>query len=194
MAVMREAVSPSLDRFIEETRQAWGNGKSPQLPYQIRGALERMIAATDPAEPWFHRLVTEGLPARELYRDTDHGFILMGHIHPAGHQNQPHDHGPYWVVYGVARGEVEIASYRRTDNASVSGKATLEKEHALRLTPGVARPYLTGDIHSTRALVPASLVFRFLSGDLDTAERCRYDLEKGTVTVFTSGSAAAAAS
>ena len=108
--------------------------------------------------------------------------------------NQPHDHGPYWVVYGVGKGEVEITSYRRADNASVPGRATLDRERAVRFTPGTVRPYLTGDIHSTRALVPASLVFRFLSGDLDTAERCRYNLEKETVTLFTSGSAAAAAS
>ena len=194
MAVMREAVSSSLDRFIEETRRAWGNGKNPELPYRIRGAMERMIAATEPAEPWFDRLVAEGLPARELYRDPDHGFILMGHVHPAGHQNQPHDHGPYWVVYGVARGEVEITSYRRTDDAGVPGKATLEKEHAVRLTPGVARPYLIGDIHSTRAVIPGSLVFRFLRGDVERAERCRYNLEKGTITLFTGGSAVSAAS
>jgi len=194
MAVTGQAVSSSLDRFVEETRQAWGSGQHPQLPYRIRGALERMIGAADPAEPWFNRLVTERLPARELYRDRDHGFILMGHVHPAGHQNQPHDHGPCWVVYGVARGEVEITSYRRTDSAGIPGQAALEKEDAVRLTPGAARPYLTGDIHSTRALVPGSLVFRFLSGDLDKAERCRYDPEKGTVTVFTSGSPADAAS
>ena len=192
--VMREAVSSSLDRFIEETRKAWGNGKNPELPYRIRGAMERMIARTEPAEPWLDRLVAEGLPARELYRDPDHGFILMGHMHPAGHQNQPHDHGPYWVVYGVAGGEVEIISYRRADNAGVPGKATLEKEHAVRLIPGVARPYLIGVIHSTRALVPGSLVFRFLSGDLDTTERYRYNLERGTITLFTSSSAAPAAS
>ena len=186
-----QAVSSSLDRFIEEIRQVWKGERDPQLPYQVRGAMERMIAATGPAEPWFDRLVTEALPGRELYRDPDHGFILMGHVQRAGHGNLPHDHGPYWVVYGVAKGEVEITTYRRTDNASVSGRAALDREHAIRFTPGVVRPYLIGDIHSTRSLVPGSVVFRFLSGDLDKAERCRYDMEKGTVTVFTGGSAAA---
>jgi hypothetical protein len=151
--------------------------------------MERMIAAAG-QEPWFDRLVAEAHPGRELYRDPQHGFILMGHVHPANHQNQPHDHGPYWVVYGVGKGEVEITTYRRTDNASVPGRATLEKEHAARFIPGTVRPYLIGDIHSTRALAPGSVVFRFLSGDIDRAERCRYDLDRQTITVFTSGAAA----
>lgn len=186
MTVTGQVVSSSLDRFIEEVRLAWGHGKNPELPYRVRGAMERMIAAAG-REPWFDRLVTEAKPGRELYRDRDRGFILMGHVHPANHANQPHDHGPYWVVYGVGKGEVEITSYRRTDNASVQGRAALEQERALRFTPGTVRPYLTGQIHSTRALVPGSVVFRFLSGDIDSVERCRYELDKGTVSVFTSG-------
>jgi hypothetical protein len=190
MAITGQAVS-SLDRFLEEIRQLWGSGKDPQLPYRVRGAMEGMIAAIDPAEPWFDRLVAEALPARELYRDSEHGFILMGHVQRAGQHNQPHDHGPYWVVYGVAGGEVEITTYRRTDNASVSGRAALEPEHTVRFTRGTVRPYLPGDIHSTRTLAP-TVIFRFLTGDLDRAERCRYDPEQGTVTVFTSSAAAAA--
>lgn len=128
-------------------------------------------------------MVEEARPARELYRDPERGFILMGHIHKGGHHTAPHDHGPCWVLYGVGRGEIEITTYRRTDGGQVPGKATLEEKERTRLTPGVVRAYLPGDIHSTRAIDPvASLVFRFLSADLDRVERHRYDIEQGTVT------------
>lgn len=33
------------------------------------------------------------------------------------------DHGPCWVLYGVGRGEIEITTYRRTDDGRVPGKA-----------------------------------------------------------------------
>ena len=58
----------------------------------------------------------------------------------------------------------------------------MEKERLDRLSPGVVKPYLWGDIHSTNAVQGPSVVFRFLSYDLEKIERNRYNIEKGTVT------------
>jgi len=77
MAVTGQAVSSSLDRFVEETRQAWGSGQHPQLPYRIRGALERMIGAADPAEVMadglgvggFRMLAQVALPVSDAARE-----------------------------------------------------------------------------------------------------------------------------
>ncbi len=172
----------TLDRFIEEVREAWGDGKDPALPFRVRTLMERFIAASAD-EPWVAELIREAPPGKELHRDPDRGFILMGHIHRGGHQTAPHDHGPCWVVYGVGRGEIEIPTYRRTDDGRIHGKATLEERERTRLTPGVVKAYLAGDIHATRAIDPtASLVFRFLSADLNQVERYRYDLQAGAMT------------
>jgi len=47
----------------------------------------------------------------------------------------------------------------------------------------VVKAYLPKEIHATRAIDPtASLVFRFLSADLNQVERYRYDLETGSVS------------
>lgn len=176
-------VSNTLDRFKEEVRRVWGGGTDRSLPVKVKALMERLIAASRSDEAWLAQLIREARPGHELYRDPEYGFILMGHIHKAGHRSPSHDHGPCWVVYGVAQGAIEITTYHRADDGHTPGKATLEEKEHVLLTPGVVRPYLPGEIHATRAMDPGpSLVFRFLSADLDQVERHRYDLETGTVT------------
>ena len=182
MAVQEQRANNTLEKYIAEVRAAWGDGKDPQLPFRVAAMMEKLFASTSPDDPWMAELIRDGKPSRELYRDPDHGFIQMGHIHKQGHGNQPHDHGPCWVVYGSYQGVTEITKYKRTDDGSQSGVATLEKERLDRLSPGVVQPYLQGDIHSTNAVEGPGVVFRFLSYDLDKIERNRYNKEKGTVT------------
>jgi hypothetical protein len=181
MAVQEQTAESSLDRYIAAVRAVWGDGKDPQLPFKVRALMEQLFASTSPEDPWMAELIRDGKPARELYRDPEHGFIQMGHIHKQGHGNTPHDHGPCWVVYGSFKGITEITKYKRTDDRSEPGRATLERERLDRLTPGVAVPYLPGDIHSTSAVEGPGVVFRFLSYDLDKIDRYRYNTEKGTV-------------
>jgi len=144
----------------------------------------RLLQSTPRDESWIAGLLADKPAGRELYRDADHGFIQMGHFHRAGHHNAPHDHGPCWVVYGVYEGEVEIATYRRTDDGSVAGKAFLEVAGSRLLKPGIAYEYLSGEIHSTRCLSDGAIVMRFLSADLEKVSRGRYNLEAGTVTAI----------
>jgi len=181
MAVQESRAETSLERYIAEVRAAWGDGKDPQLPFKVKALMEKMFATTRSDDPWMAELIREGKPSRELYRDPDFGFIQMGHVHKQGHGNKPHDHGPCWVVYGSYSGVTEITKYKRADDGSREGFATIEPERLDRLTPGVCVAYLPGDIHSTHAVEGPGIVFRFLSYDLDQIERYRYNPEKSTV-------------
>lgn len=163
----------SLKRYIAELESIWGDGKDPELPYKVKDLMEKLLTSVSPQEEWIADLMRKGLPARELYRDQERGFILMGHVHERGHSNPPHDHGSCWVLYSVYHGVVEITTYRRTDDGKVPGRATLEKNEIRRLTPGIVIPYLPGEIHSTFA-AEDSVVFRFLSYDLSKVKRYRY--------------------
>jgi len=171
----------SLEQFVTDVRSVWGNGKDPELPLKVKALMEKMLTQTGPDEFWMAYLLKQAKAAKELYRDPDHGFVQMAHVHQPGHKNAPHDHGPCWVVYGVYRGEIEIGTYRRIDDGTQPGKATLETKELHRLTPGVVYPYLSGEIHSTRAIDAPAVVFRFLSSDLEKVRRQRYNLETGTV-------------
>ena len=181
MAVQERQAENSFDRYIAEVRAVWGDGKDPQLPFRVQALMEKLFAATKADDPWMAEIIRDGKPSRELYRDPDHGFIQMGHVHKQGHGNTPHDHGPCWVVYGAFSGVTDITKYKRTDDGSQPGKCALEKERLDRLSAGVVVPYVTGDIHSTYAVEGPGVVFRFLSYDLDKINRSRYSLEKGTI-------------
>lgn len=182
MALSEVSEQNSLKRYIEEIRLMWGDGKDPELPLKIKALMEKFFAATSPDEPWMAKLIREAKPGVELYRDPDHGFIQMGHVHQQGHRNTPHDHGPCWVVYGSYRGVTEITTYMRTDDLRDPGKAKLKVKAVHRLTPGIAQPYLPGDVHSTHAIETPAVIFRFLSYDLEKIERHRYNLETEQVT------------
>lgn len=181
MAISALREGNSLERYIGGIRSVWGDGKDPQLPFKVKSLMEKFLATTSPDEPWMAQILKEAKPSRELYRDPDYGFIQMGHVHKQGHGNTPHDHGPCWVVYGSYSGLTEITLYGRMDDGREPGRATLEKKELHRLSPGVAYPYLPGQIHSTHAAQGPAVVFRFLSYDLEKVERYRYSLEKGTV-------------
>jgi hypothetical protein len=181
MAVQEKRAGNSLERYIAEVRAAWGDGKDPQLPFKVKALMEEMFASTPADEAWMAELIRDGKPSRELYRDPDFGFLQMGHVHKQGHANQPHDHGPCWVVYGSYRGVTEITTYKRTDAGNEPGKAVIAKKDLHRLTPGVVHPYLRGEIHSTHQVEGPGIVFRFLSYDLERIERNRYNPDRGTV-------------
>ena len=98
----------SLEPYVTDIRSVWGNGEDPELPFKVKALMEKLLTSTSPDEFWMAYLLKQGKPAKELYRDPDHGFVQMAYVHQPGHKNAPHDHGPCWVVYGVYRGEIGI--------------------------------------------------------------------------------------
>lgn len=160
----------SLDSFAASIRSAWGP-VSTELVAECRARLEALVRA-DPAEGWLASLLAERPASRELYRDPDHGFILLAHNENEGLYRPPHDHGRAWVVYCVHSGELEIRTYARASDPS--GEVRLVQRDSSVLGPGEARAYLPGDVHDTRCLTGSALLFRFTERDLrheDQVER-----------------------
>src|SRR5215813_13478194 len=90
MAVQEQRASNTLEKYIAEVRAVWGDGKDPQLPFKVAALMEKLFASTSPDDPWMAELIRGGKPSRELYRDPDHSFIQMGHIHKQRHGNEAH--------------------------------------------------------------------------------------------------------
>jgi len=162
--------------YVRELRAAWAEEDIPERAYRCRRAMERLLASKEGA--WVSAMDEVALAERpvELYRDGAAGFIQMAHPYRPGHATSPHGHGPgAWVVYGVQRGQVEMATYEETGDEPPL--RTLASEV---LEAGRACTYLPGEIHSTRAVTGVSgdaataVVLRLLSEDLSRLRRPRY--------------------
>lgn len=157
----------ALATFIERTRAAFGP-LTTDVVASVRAQLEQLAKAPG-AERWLSALHEEAPASRELHRDGTHGFVLLAHSEPTGLYRAPHDHGRGWVIYALQRGEMEIGTYARVEDAD--GRVRLVKRDASLLRAGEARVYLPGDIHDTRCVSGPSLLFRFTERDLKKEDR-----------------------
>lgn len=168
----------SLQIFTERASASWGPLTS-ELVASIRRQMEELVQA--PAtEDWLSALHEEAPETRELYRDPVHGFLLLAHTESAGLYRPPHDHGSGWVIYAVQRGESEMGTYARLQDAS--GKPQIVKRDSSLMRPGQVSVYLPGDIHDTRCTTGPLLLFRFTSCDLKKENVTRYAQRNGVWT------------
>jgi hypothetical protein len=173
----------ALNTFVDGARSLW-SPLSSELVTATRAGIERLLRA--PAtNSWLAALRREMPDSRELYRDPDHGFVLLAHAETKGRYRSPHDHGRGWVIYGVEQGEMEVGTYIRAQDPD--GRVRLVRRDVTRLRPGDARVYLPGDIHDTRCTSDGVLYFRFTERDLKKEEReghvTRYVERNGIWTV-----------
>ena len=162
--------SDTLETVIDRTRAAFGP-LTTEMVAAVRAELERLARAPS-SEPWL-RALHEALPAaRELYRDSAQGFVLLAHSESAESYRPPHDHGRGWVIYALQRGEMEIRTYARVVEAD--GRVRLVERDSLALRAGEARVYLPGDIHDTRCVSGPSLLLRFTERDLKAKHEARW--------------------
>ena len=159
----------SLQRFIEDVGPTWGLLTS-ELVASSRHLMVRLLAAPD-TEAWLATLHADAPESRELHRDP-RDFLLLAHTEQAGLYRPPHDHGRGWVIYGVQRGEMEMATYRRVHD--LHGSAQLVSRESLVLRAGDIRVFLPGDIHDTRCMAGPLTLFRFTSRDFKKEDVTRY--------------------
>lgn len=174
----------ALSTFIAHTRAAFGPLTTDMIA-AVHAEMARLAQATE-RERWLQALHQEQPASQELYRDAAHGFVLLAHTEPPELYRAPHDHGRAWVVYALQRGEMEIGTYARVQDAK--GRVRLVKRDATLLRAGEARVYLPGDIHDTLCVSGPSLLFRFTERDLKKEDQeahmvTRYIARDGVWTV-----------
>jgi hypothetical protein len=152
----------ALETFVENVRADWG-----PLTSEVAAACSHHLAVLLQAhvsEEWLADLIAKPQLSKELWRDPDHGFLLLAHAEPDGLYRPPHDHGRSWVIYGVQHGESEMGTYGRLEASD--GTLRLVKRNATLVQPGQVQVYLPGDIHDTRSVAGPALLFRFTERDL----------------------------
>ena len=147
---------------------------------QVRRKLEQLLMEDDFIDAYCGPDATGG--ANVLYEDPELGFQILSHIMDKGHEGGVHDHGASWAIYGQAVGYTQMTEWKRTDDRSVEGRATVEKDNEYRLERGQAGIFANHAIHSIA--YPAGARFIRITGvDLETIPRGRYDVEAGTMVV-----------
>lgn len=184
-AARAAAVGATLDRIraIERekgvTRPALDEVKAEMLRLAENEAL--FPAAEFPPPPAGEK----GSRRYLLQEDPDGRFALyMLSLNP-GNSTKPHDHTTWAVVVGVDGQELNRV-YRRTDDGSTPGKASLELEREVMVEPGQGLALMPEDIHSihtsgdqpTRHLHVYGLALERLD------ERQGFDPETGTVQPY----------
>lgn len=168
----------SVEDFCTACRKALQAQDLPQALETIRERLQDLLH--DPAIVAQHCGPDAEPGIRTLYRDPETGMNLLVHVYAEGKESPPHDHGESWAVYGQAVGHTDMTLWRRTDDRSQAGKASVEPIGTYRLDPGMAGFFAPGDIHSIK--FPAGARFLRVTGtDLKTIPTRRFDPEQGIV-------------
>lgn len=120
-----------------------------------------------------------------LQEDPDGRFAVYLLALNPGNSSKPHDHTT-WAVVSAVEGQELNRVYRRTDDAAVPGKATLELVREVMVEPGHGIALMPDDIHSihTSGTQPTRHlhVYGLALEKLDA--RQGFDLDTGTVQPY----------
>jgi len=172
----------ALIRKIAKTK-----GINPSSLEEIRKALAQLgtkrelFPASDFPAP------TDGDTTRRyiLSENLDQTFTLYMNLVMPGHYSRPHNHTT-WATVVAIEGEEGNQFFRRTDDQSVSGKATLEFEREVIVQPGISVALMPDDIHSiaNKGSVP-TMHLHMYGRSLETlSERIGFDIKNGTYEHF----------
>jgi predicted metal-dependent enzyme (double-stranded beta helix superfamily) len=179
-------VAETIDTIRQITATEPDRAALQQVLEQIKAlaADSRLWSAADFAEP-------EGdeRQARYMISETpDHTYALYLNVMKPGNRIMPHNHTT-WACIASVEGIETNYIYKRTDDGSKPGHATLEVVDTVSVGPGTGIALMPEDIHAVQ--IPGHEAIRHLhmyGRALEVLdERLGYDLEKGTYGIMPIG-------
>lgn len=110
-----------------------------------------------------------------LYEDPDLHFCILAHVYKGAKISSPHDHGPSWAVYCQVAGTTEMTDWRLVQKPAGGQPGKVAKVRSYELTPGMARVYNEGDLHSPRRESDTRLI-RIEGTDLTKVKRDKFEV------------------
>jgi predicted metal-dependent enzyme (double-stranded beta helix superfamily) len=161
----------SLDQFCKDCHDILAARNDDEGRDKIRTKLVDLLKNEDFVSETFN----EDTPPskRELYHDPETDVYVLAHVQEAGKGGNPHTHGESWAIYGNAKGDTVMTEWRRV-NPESEDHAEVEVVEQYTITPGTARAYGPGMMHST-AHPAKAWVIRVTGTDLDNMPRFRFD-------------------
>jgi 3-mercaptopropionate dioxygenase len=187
--------TPEIRELIDETmRLAREIESDAERVAALRPAFAKLLAADgwlppEYAAPDKTSGMGGGIGQYALYRAEDGSLCLFSLVVPAGSSTPVHDHLA-WGLVGVYRGEQAETIYRRLDDGSAEGKATLEVARQQRVQAGEFYALLPprDDIHYVSTVSETdSVSIHLLANDTACVVRHRFEPAAGTVSAFRSG-------
>ena len=175
--IWEEILVYSLEQFSADCHDILTRSSDDPAREQICANLENLLANADFVKDTFQDDTPPG--KRMLYHDDDTDVYVFAHVQEPGKRGNPHSHGASWAIYGNAKGVTNMAMWRRT-NSDDADHAELEITEEYAITPGVARAYGPGLIHSTQHPEKA-WVIRVTGTNLDHMPRFRFDPSKDKI-------------
>jgi predicted metal-dependent enzyme (double-stranded beta helix superfamily) len=191
-AVEPEVITPAataMHDFVGRVREAFESETTiDRMLASTERALKNLLARSDCLDGL--TINRQEFRSWKVYVDPDHLFCIhVSHQKPV-YRRGVHDHGELgWAVYGVHQGEIIQQLYKREDDGSEPGKATLRPlpEIVQRAGDAVVVPVSGSHAPRNESGVEAwAVVIR--SRELSTIWRNFYNVEKGTVTRIRKGS------
>ena len=90
----------------------------------------------------------------------------------------PHDHGPFWGVYGVYEGTLGWAEFKVTEEAG--GSANVHEARSMLLRHGAVRTIEPTKVHAVWS-PEKSIILTVYNGDLNSVPRRIFDPKKSIV-------------
>ena len=145
----------TIEAFSRQVHDTLLADPGPAGREKVRVLLEDLIKDRDFAA--LH--LTDDQPQRHvLYQDPDLGFAILGHVFKEARRTQPHDHGSSWAIYGQVAGETTMDGWEIVEPATAEAPGKVRLRDSATLTPGTARVYNEGEIHSPRRDGSAKLI------------------------------------
>jgi hypothetical protein len=162
----------TLEGFADQCHRILAAEPGPSGRKKVCAVVEEVLKDKEFVQKYLGDKVGE----REiLYEDQELGFCILAHRYEGARASNPHDHGPYWAIYGQAEGETIMTDYALLEPAGEGKRGKVRYVRSYSLMPGMAHVYNEGDLHAPKREATTKLL-RIEGRNLDKIRRFGYEL------------------
>jgi hypothetical protein len=162
----------TLEQFAKECHRILAADPGPAGRKQVCGVVQDVLKD----QAFVQNYLGDEVGDRKIiYEDPELGFCILAHHYEGARTSNPHDHGPYWAIYGQAVGETIMSDFALVEPAGEGKRGKVRYVKSYTLKPGMAHVYNEGDLHAPRREASTKLI-RIEGRNLDKIRRFGYEL------------------
>jgi len=165
-------MSQTLEQFADKCHRLLAEEPGPAGRQKVCALLEDTLKDREFVQKY---LGNETSDRKILYEDPELGFCILAHHYDGARTSNPHDHGPYWAIYGQAVGETIMSDFSLVEPAGEGKRGKVRYVRSYTLKPGMAHVYNEGDLHAPKREATTKLI-RIEGRNLDKIRRFGYEL------------------